>query len=123
MDEVMIQHGRHLLIHEMAQESMPQLVGKSVRVVGRLKNIDAESGRVTLEMHGAEVNVDVVQAGQIEMKTSRPMLMFIGELERDTKCRDANDVILRARVVSDVSTLDTDLYEQCVYIQRRLFDE
>jgi len=85
----MIQHGRHLLIHEMAQESMPQLVGKSVRVVGRLKNIDAESGRVTLEMHGAEVNVDVVQAGQIEMKTSRPMLMFIGELERDTKCRDA----------------------------------
>jgi len=78
MSNAQVYPGKLVLLHELVRGSNGSLVGKSVRVVGRLKRLI--QNKAVLEMHRVELLVDISKVGNLSVGKDCLLRMFIGEL-------------------------------------------
>lgn len=119
-------HSARLLhIHELSSWQPNPRHANSVRLLGRVVSMDAASATATLSYHGTTLTINT---SAVDASLLRPGLLVqvLGELQQSRTTpvhRHAHDHHhhhrqLVARIIRDMSGLDTDLYDRCLRIRR-----
>lgn len=88
-----------------------------VRVMGRVKSYDACKDIVVIEYRDASLHVLVSSVSTPVNFATGTLLQFIGEFVQPPP---SSDMLLDARICRDVSTLNTDTFDRCLFIYRDL---
>eukprot|EP00033_Pygsuia_biforma_P003897 GCRY01004267.1.p1 GENE.GCRY01004267.1~~GCRY01004267.1.p1 ORF type:complete len:110 (+),score=7.56 GCRY01004267.1:298-627(+) len=94
--------------------STEDIIGKNVRIIGTLINIDIFNNISTLEYKGSRLDVDVSLLQPFDYKKG-DLLQIIGEVGKGNQ----GSLLLSARVCRCVNGLDCELYEQALGIRRQ----
>jgi hypothetical protein len=93
----------------------PESAGRSVRVVGRLRDYDGAKDMGVLEDRGARVVINTRLVVDVPLRDGA-MVMCIGEIERNN-----NENVLLVRVARLVDGLDVALYTKAIEVARGFF--
>ena len=130
-----IEHGETFFLPELPHlvttmtknktNNQPQAI-RSVRVVGRCVDVNAQQQRMTLAHQGAQVAVDITLVADQHFAMDG-LYQIIGELMVAQQAQagavgEQEDFVVRARVARAVDGMDMSLYEQSVRLRRAFLE-
>ncbi|KAJ1966379.1 hypothetical protein IWQ62_002438 [Dispira parvispora] len=113
-----VSHGEIAFISELAEQPQTWL-GKTIRVVGTLRDYDVATDTARLE-HQGQLTVDTRLLGDFGYPIGSTLLV-IGEVDQScsTDSGGAVPLTLRARIARAMDGLDMGLYRSTVDIKRK----
>ncbi|KAK3272256.1 hypothetical protein CYMTET_19434 [Cymbomonas tetramitiformis] len=128
-----IGHSEIVQIHELFERSQ-FFEGKSVRVTGRLKKLDALTGEATISQHSLELAIDTSYLRGVSLLQGS-MFQIIGDFRlivNELRAKEGGDLsgvrsddlnsprrpLIQARIARNVDGIDMQLYEQALGLRR-----
>ncbi|KAJ1653934.1 hypothetical protein IWQ61_006041 [Dispira simplex] len=118
-----VSHGEIAFINELAEQPQTWL-GKTVRVVGTLRDYDVATDTARLE-HQGQLTVDTRLLGDFSYPIGSTLLV-IGDMDQSSSTSDEGPegtvsvpLTLRARIARAMDGLDMGLYRSTVDIKRK----
>ena len=127
----MTSFGEVLFLSEIG-EMGPQLVGRSVRTLGRLQKAEFASNTAEIALDGVALRVRTDLLGPDFPLVDGHLYEFLGEIERPAApaaaaaaaaAQNVSGVQLLARIGRDVEGKDVELFRQAILLRRQFLQD